>query len=162
MLIQVVNRVTSGLMKVESSEEFRPSATVLIFRSSVAVLISTDENHKQLLWFEILKYKNVSLTTFRPLTFTMTVSIILLHASCQLPVSKYFIQLSICLSSLTHNLTSFANFYHLAFLVTFKYDVLKMSSVDIKYFNLIRHCDCQQPFSFSNTFRCTPHFVNEL
>jgi hypothetical protein len=55
MLIQVVNRVTSGLMKVESSEEFRPSATVLIFRSSVAVLISTDENHKQLLWFEILK-----------------------------------------------------------------------------------------------------------
>jgi len=54
MLIHVVKRVTSGLMKVDPSEEFRPSATVLIFRSSVAVLISTVGNHKELLWFEIV------------------------------------------------------------------------------------------------------------
>jgi hypothetical protein len=79
-----------------------------------------------------------------------------------LPVSKYFIQLSIYLSSLTDNPTSVPYFDKLTFFIKLRYDDIKMSSVDIKYFNLICHYDWQQPFSFSKTFRCTPHFVKEL
>jgi hypothetical protein len=66
MLIQVVHEVTSGLMKLDSSEEFRSSATILMFRASVTVLISTEGINKELLWFEILKY--IKITPSRPLT----------------------------------------------------------------------------------------------
>ena len=59
MLIQVVHRETSGLMKVDSGEEFRPSATNLMFRASLTILISTGGIHKELLWFPSLKRRNV-------------------------------------------------------------------------------------------------------
>jgi len=62
---------------------------------------------------------------------------IYLHASSQLLVSKCFIQLSIYLPSLTHNLTTAVYFHKLAFLINFNYDDIKMSSIDIKFFNLI-------------------------
>ena len=59
MLIRVVHRVTSGLMKVDSGKELRPSVTTLMFRASLTILISTDGIHKELLWFPSLKRKNV-------------------------------------------------------------------------------------------------------
>jgi hypothetical protein len=75
MLKQVVHRVTSGLIKVGSSEE--PSDTTLMFRASITILISTDGIHKELLWFPSLKRKNVCVTLSPPpLRITMTVSII--------------------------------------------------------------------------------------
>ena len=64
MLKQVVHRVTSGPIKVVSSEE--PSATTLMFRTSITILISTDGIHKELLWFSSLKLKNVCVTHPRP------------------------------------------------------------------------------------------------
>ena len=53
MIIQAVHEVTSRMMKVDSSEEFRPCATALIFRASFAILTSAFGNQKDL-WFEIL------------------------------------------------------------------------------------------------------------
>ena len=136
MLIQAVHEVTSGLIKLVSSEEFRPSARTLIFSASVTILISTDGIHKDIMWTEILECKNVCVTAVPPLTlykgYLYHMQSIYLHDSCQLLVSKCFIQLSIYLPSLTHNLTTAVYFHKLAFLITFRYDDINMSSIDIK------------------------------
>ena len=66
MLIQAVHEVTSGLMKLVSSEEFRPSATALIFGASVTILISTVGIHKEIMSIEILECKNVCVTAVPP------------------------------------------------------------------------------------------------
>ena len=128
-------------MKLVSSEEFSSSATTLIFRASVTILISTDGIHNKSCGLKFWNVKMYVSPPSRPLAlyngYLYHMQSICLHASCQLLVIKCFIQLSIYLPSLTHNLTTAVYFHKLAFLITFRYDDINMSSIDIKYFNLI-------------------------
>jgi len=82
MLIQAVHEATCGMMKVDSSEEFRPSATKLMFRASVTILISTEGINKEILWFEILEYKDIYVTLPVPQSVRTTISIKFSQSTC--------------------------------------------------------------------------------